>query len=210
MLDKKVGVCLAVGVVYADLQSGVNLMIFAAVACVTKELVGPDVFYEVYNEVDLTTTTFNFSGKLVAMPRLTAWYADSADLVYTYSGRTNVPKAWPPSIKYLKDRVEAATGFTYNSCLVNFYRDGRDSVSWHADDEPEVVDSPIASLSLGTPRFFEYRKVNSESGIERILLEHGDILTMLPEFQKEYKHRLPKDKMCFGPRLNLTFRTIKI
>lgn len=183
---------------------------FDSVMYLQKHRINPNVFYEVYNEIEWITTNYNFGGKVVAMPRLTAWYADSKNLVYTYSGKTNIPRTvWTPSLKALKNKVETATGFTYNSCLANLYRDGRDSVGWHADDEPEVVNSPIASLSLGTSRTFEYRE-NTGPITNSVLLEHGDILVMMPEFQLKYKHRIPKDRMCFGPRLNLTFRTITI
>lgn len=59
----------------------------------------------------------------------------------------------------LKSQIEANTGHTFNSLLCNLYRDEKDSVDWHSDDEPALGSCPvIASLSLGATRTFEMRK----------------------------------------------------
>lgn len=65
------------------------------------------------------------------------------------------PRPIPPCLDILRQQVEAATGATYNFCLVNYYASGEDSISFHSDDERFLGDQPnIASLSLGGEREF--------------------------------------------------------
>ena len=59
----------------------------------------------------------------------------------------------------LKNQIEENTGHTFNSLLCNLYRNEKDSVDWHSDDEPSLGRCPtIASLSFGATRMFEMRK----------------------------------------------------
>ncbi|KAM8929258.1 alpha-ketoglutarate-dependent dioxygenase alkB homolog 3 isoform 1-T1 [Lycaon pictus] len=90
-------------------------------------------------------------------PRLTAWYGE---LPYTYSRITMEPNPhWPAVLRTLKDQIEENTGHTFNSLLCNLYRDEKDSVDWHSDDEPSLGRCPvIASLSFGATRAFEMRR----------------------------------------------------
>ncbi|EPY81496.1 alpha-ketoglutarate-dependent dioxygenase alkB 3-like protein [Camelus ferus] len=90
-------------------------------------------------------------------PRLTAWYGE---LPYTYSRVTMEPNPhWHPVLLTLKNQIEANTGHTFNSLLCNLYRNEKDSVDWHSDDEPSLGRCPIiASLSFGATRIFEMRK----------------------------------------------------
>ena len=85
-------------------------------------------------------------------PRLTAWFGESD---YTYSGRTMRAAAWPACLAALRPLVDRAAGCSFNAVLLNLYRDGRDSMGMHSDDEPELGRDPVvASLSLGQPRTF--------------------------------------------------------
>ncbi|KAL0628910.1 Alpha-ketoglutarate-dependent dioxygenase alkB-like protein 3 [Plecturocebus cupreus] len=90
-------------------------------------------------------------------PRLTAWYGE---LPYTYSRITmEANPHWHPVLRTLKNRIEENTGHTFNSLLCNLYRNEKDSVDWHSDDEPSLGRCPIiASLSFGATRTFEMRK----------------------------------------------------
>ena len=71
----------------------------------------------------------------VRIPRLSAWHGDRP---YTYSGLIMNPEPWTPPLMAIKRRTEELSGRRFNSVLLNLYRDGRDSVSWHSDDEPEL------------------------------------------------------------------------
>ncbi|EHH22971.1 alpha-ketoglutarate-dependent dioxygenase alkB homolog 3 isoform X3 [Macaca nemestrina] len=148
-------------------------------------------------------------------PRLTAWYGE---LPYTYSRITMEPNPhWHPVLRTLKNRIEENTGHTFNSLLCNLYRNEKDSVDWHSDDEPSLGRCPtIASLSFGATRIFEMRKKPppEENGdytyVERVKipLDHGTLLIMEGATQADWQHRVPKEYHSREPRVNLTFRTV--
>jgi alkylated DNA repair dioxygenase AlkB len=149
-----------------------------------------------------------FYGKRHPIPRLTAWYGDHGAR-YTYSKIGNDPLPWSQTLLGLKHSIEDFTKQRFNSVLLNLYRTGADSVSWHADDEPELGPTPfIASLSLGTPRPFELRRADDQKKIERVTLEHGSLLVMFGASQQLWRHRIAKTSRPIGARINLTFRYI--
>lgn len=149
-------------------------------------------------------------GRAVAAPRLTSFHADP-DCAYSYSGLTYRPQPWTPTLGRLRDLVTSLTGQHCNSVLCNLYRDGRDAMGYHADNEPELGprrdDIFIASLSLGAPRRF-ILKHRSGSPRHRYELGDGRLLVMRGATQQRYLHALPRTKRPVGPRLNLTFRVI--
>lgn len=147
-------------------------------------------------------------GKLVKFPRLTAWYGD-AGMTYRYSGKTYNPLAWTDDLLEIKKSIETSTQQEFNSVLLNYYRNGQDSMGWHADDEKELGPNPfIASINFGATRPFQIRHNHTKEKHE-ILLEHGSLLTMGGTFQHHWKHQIPKRKGIQDPRINLTFRKIK-
>lgn len=149
-----------------------------------------------------------FGAKSVPLPRLTAWYGDVG---YSYSGVYHPARPWPPLLAELRERAWSAwpgCGVTRkpNSVLVNWYRDGRDSMGWHSDDEPELGSAPtIWSVSLGATRRFLLRRRSSG---ERLALDlpHGSLLVMAGDCQRAWQHSLPKTTKPLGQRVNLTFR----
>lgn len=148
-----------------------------------------------------------FGGREVLQPRLTAWWGD-AGASYVYSGIRNEPQPWPDWMLMLRDQLEHWTGVCFNSCLGNLYRDGRDSVVLHADDEPELGPEPtIASLSLGASRKFQLR--NASAAPIDLMLDDGDLLVMSGPMQREWRHAVPKMVRVDGPRVNLTFRWVE-
>jgi len=141
-------------------------------------------------------------GRRIALPRLTAWYGEAG---YTYSGIRNAPAPWLPELLAVKAVAERCAGAGFNAVLCNLYRDGRDSVSWHADDEP-AMGPLIASVSLGAVRRFQLRH-RAERGLRVALdLPHGSCLVMAGATQRHWLHQLPKTARPVGPRINLTFR----
>jgi alkylated DNA repair dioxygenase AlkB len=140
-------------------------------------------------------------------PRLTAWYADPG-LTYSYSGITHHAVSWTPELLAVKQRAESAAVTSWNSLLLNFYRDGRDSIGSHADDEPELGTNPIiGSISLGAERRFVLKHPESGEKIE-FTLPHGSLLVMGGASQHHWRHGVPKTGKPVGPRINLTFRYI--
>lgn len=147
-------------------------------------------------------------GREVACPRLSAWYGNKV-AHYSYSGLTLEPRPWPSALATLRRRVEAATGTRFNAVLANLYRDGRDGMGWHSDDEPELGRNPvIASVSLGAPRRFRLRHVGPPRLTLAFDLTHGSLLVMAGELQHYWRHAVPKTTRAVAPRLNLTFRRV--
>ena len=148
-------------------------------------------------------------GKMYRQPRLVAWYGDEGSK-YTYSGITLNPIPWTDLLFDIKRRVETATRAKFNSVLLNYYRDNRDSMGFHSDDEAELGDKPvIASLSLGEERtlILKHRR-NKLARPVRLTLESGSLLLMKGETQRYWKHGIAKETRRCGPRINLTFRRI--
>jgi Alkylated DNA repair protein len=148
------------------------------------------------------------AGRVIPIPRLNAWYGDvGAD--YSYSGVALETLPWTSALAALKSIVEAATQHNFNSALVNLYRDNRDSVDWHADDEPELGLQPIvASLSLGESRTFELRRKDNHREKFKLVLPHGSLLLMAGNTQRQWQHRVAKEKPLCGERVNITFRKV--
>jgi alkylated DNA repair dioxygenase AlkB len=148
-------------------------------------------------------------GKMHLQPRLVAWYGDRGS-DYTYSGITLTPLPWTDLLVEIKTRVETVTAASFNSVLLNYYRDNRDSMGFHSDDEPELGLRPvIASLSLGEERTLILKhKLNKLAKPIRLKLASGSLLLMKGETQKYWTHGIAKESRPCGPRINLTFRQI--
>jgi len=145
-------------------------------------------------------------GRWLPVPRLTAWYGDDAT-TYEYSGIHLDPAAWTAPLLEVKAAVEAEVGVPFNSVLANLYRDGRDSVAWHADDEHELGREPvIASVSFGATRTFGLRSNDDHRLRHDIELTPGSLLVMAGRTQHRWQHRVAKTAKPVGPRINLTFR----
>jgi alkylated DNA repair dioxygenase AlkB len=144
-------------------------------------------------------------GKLIQTRRKVAWYADDS-ISYTYSGRTKIGLPWTPTLSLLKSAIENKVKSYFNGCLLNYYHDGQDGASWHADDEKSIrPKSCIASISLGAARKFDFKHRQTQEKVS-ILLEPGSLLVMLGSTQEHWIHQLAKSKKIKDPRLNLTFR----
>ncbi len=154
-------------------------------------------------------------GKKVLEPRLTAWYGD-AEKSYTYSGKTQKAKIWTPELTELRFLVSewvmqclGAAIPDFNSVLLNYYRNGSDSMGYHADNEKELGKNPvIASVNLGQTRRFQFRRKDDKSIKHDIELTHGSLLIMAGEMQHYWQHGIPKEPKKNQPRINLTFRHI--
>jgi alkylated DNA repair dioxygenase AlkB len=148
-------------------------------------------------------------GRTYAQPRLIAWFGDQGKN-YTYSGLTLVPLPWTALLTQIRQRVELLTTVQFNSVLLNYYRDGNDSMGMHSDDEPELGPNPvIASLSLGEERTFILRhRTKKQLQPLRLPLASGSLLLMQGETQEHWKHGIEKENGPCGPRVNLNFRRI--
>ena len=152
-------------------------------------------------------------GREHAIPRRHQWYGDP-DARYRWSGLEMQPLPWTSELAELRERLGAATGVVFNSVLANLYRNGQDSMGWHADDEPELGEQPvIASISLGAERDLLLRRKTDRVRGERsvkLCLPHGSLLLMSGDTQRNWQHALPRRARLAEPRINLTFRRILV
>jgi len=166
-----------------------------------------ELLYRLWAELNWQQRAIRLFGKEVMQPRLICWQSDP-EVNYSYSGLRMEPTAWHPSVAELRSRLHRELGLHFNSVLLNAYRNGQDSMGWHADDEPELgPNPPIASISLGAPRKFLWREkpCGKSSGME---LQQGSLLLMSGSFQDRCQHSVPKTRRKSDLRINLTFRRI--
>lgn len=166
------------------------------------------LFEQLIQQVQWQQEKIKLYGQVHDVPRLTAWYGDPAKS-YTYSGITAYALEWIEPLLEIKCRIERVSDFTFNSVLINRYRNGSDSVSWHADDEPELGENPvIGSVSFGETRQFQMKHKSLDEK-RKISLEHGSFLLMKGCTQHHWLHQIPKSKRALDERINLTFRKIR-
>lgn len=149
-------------------------------------------------------------GRTIPLPRLQAWYGEK-DAVLRYSGMSVPPLVWTDDLLSIRNRVASVTGLNFNAVLLNYYRDGKDSVGWHSDDEREFGPHPIiASVSFGASREFVLKhSVKAHVKNVKCTLTHGSLLVMGDTVQNYWKHQLPKTRRVTAPRINLTFRNFQ-
>ncbi|GAA4319158.1 alpha-ketoglutarate-dependent dioxygenase AlkB [Pontixanthobacter gangjinensis] len=147
-------------------------------------------------------------GREILQPRLTALFGEDGKS-YRYSGLEMHPQPFPPELEEVRRKCEKYSDTSFNVCLANLYRDGADSMGWHADDEKELGKNPvIASVSLGAERIFHLKHKIDKTARHKIRLQHGSLLIMKGSTQEFWKHQLPKTKKVSEPRINLTYRKI--
>ena len=192
---------------WSDLSNGARLGYWPGALCSSLDC--PSIFKQLIDTMPWQQREVRVMGRLVMQPRLVCYMADGPHLAYTYSGLTLQPLPWAPAVQHIKQQVEQLAGTTFNSCLMNFYRDGNDHISWHSDNEALYGPQPIiASVSLGASRDFMLRSIADSSVKIKLHLTQGDVLVMAGTMQQQWLHSVPKRKTIGEPRLNLTFRTI--
>jgi alkylated DNA repair dioxygenase AlkB len=132
--------------------------------------------------------------KRVDEPRLTApWSARSGDPLR------------PPLLEEVRRALAERYERDFDSVGFNLYRDGRDSVAWHADRIAKEIAHPIVALvSLGEPRRFLLRPKGGGAS-RTFLLGRGDLLVTGGQTQRTWEHSVPKVKQA-GPRISMAFR----
>ena len=158
--------------------------------------------------VEWETHRIRMFGRHVDSPRQSSWIGDEgAD--YTYSGTRFAPRPWPEPLVALRQQLDHDLEHRFNSVLANRYRDGRDYMGWHSDDEAALGIRPIiASISLGATRRFVLKHRKESSRPLQLELPHGSLLVMGGDTQVNYRHALPRTARPVGERINLTFRKI--
>jgi len=153
-------------------------------------------FKTLFSEVPWQQRMRKMYDKMVLDPRLTAYY-----------GGENGHQ-WTPALLEIKASIEKVTEISFDRVLLNLYRNGKDSVSWHSDQIPaDGKHHHIASVTFGDTRIFKVRhKSTKDIPPLDIPLTHGSLLLMGETMQAHYEHHIPKTARDIGPRINLTFR----
>ena len=165
------------------------------------------IYQRLLREQNWPSNRYIVAGRQFTLPRLQTWHADPG-IKYSYSNNLLETRAWTFLLSDIRAKVELCLDFSFNSVLVNWYRNGEDYVGWHADNEPELGEKPfIVLLTFGAERLFEFRHRKSlECG--QILLRSGTLLIMQPDFQHHWHHSVPIDDTVKEGRINLTFRKV--
>jgi alkylated DNA repair dioxygenase AlkB len=132
--------------------------------------------------------------QVVAEPRLTApWNAASGEPLQ------------PPVLEEIRNLLSARYERDFDSVGFNLYRDGRDSVAWHADRIPKEVEVPVVALvAFGEPRKFQLRPKGGRIA-HTFLLGDGDLLVTGGDTQRTWEHAVPKVREA-GPRISVAYR----
>ena len=146
-------------------------------------------------------------GKDTKIPRLQCWVGDEG-CEYRYSGKQLNRQIWSQDLIMIRKKIYEELKIDFNSVLANYYRDGKDSMGWHSDDEKELGPDPtIASISFGSERDLVFRnKITKET--LAIPQTNGCLILIDGKTQKNWQHSIKKTQKVIGPRINLTFRNI--
>lgn len=168
-----------------------------------------ELFNKLKTEIPWQQDNITVFGKTHPQPRLTSLFGNEGK-PYGYSNIVMHPNLWNPLLMFIKDEIEQACNENFTTVLLNYYRNGKDSNGWHADNEKELGRNPvIASVSFGAERSFHLQHNTIKGQKLKINLEHGSLLIMKGPTQHFWKHQVPKTAKDIGPRINLTFRIIK-
>ena len=167
-----------------------------------------EIYYvKLLNEINWQHDVVKIFVKEFITKRKVAFLGDEG-ISYKYSGKTKIAEKWLKFILEIKSTVEQISGEKFNACLLNYYHNGSEAMSWHSDNEKEILKhSAIASVSFGAERKFGFKHNFSKEEIS-LMLENGSLLIMKDETQIYWKHKLYTNAKISEPRINLTFRTI--
>lgn len=167
-----------------------------------------EIYYvKLLKEINWQHDVVKIFGKEIITKRKVAFLGDEG-ISYKYSGKNKIAENWLKFILEIKSTVEQISGEKFNACLLNYYHNGSEAMSWHSDNEKEILKhSAIASVSFGAERKFGF-KHNFSKEVISLMLENGSLLIMKDETQIYWKHKLYTNAKITLPRINLTFRTI--
>lgn len=170
-----------------------------------------------FKNINWTHDQIKIFGKQLFVPRFSAWYGDE-NAAYSYSGLKLKPNPWNEKLLFIKNKIEnlidsdelaKTKKLKFNSVLLNWYRDGQDSMGWHSDNEKELGQNPvIASVNFGVTRRFILRNNNKKTEKIEFPLTNGSLLIMAGQIQHFWQHSVPKESKINENRVNLTFRVV--
>lgn len=167
-----------------------------------------DIYTDMLKNTPWQQDRITLFGKTHPQPRLTAFHGDVGKTL-SYSGITMKAHDWTQTLLAIKNKIQTLCDAPFNTVLLNYYRDGKDSNGWHADNESYLGVNPIiASVTFGAERAFHLKHNSLDLPATKIILEHGSLLVMKGSTQHCWKHQIAKTAKPIGPRINLTFRIV--
>jgi len=165
-----------------------------------------ELYSHTKNNCNWEQSEIKLAGKLVKIPRLQSWMADPNIKTGMYQVQKQLP--WSPLVQEVKQTLEGLCNCTFNYVLINYYRNGKDYISWHSDSEANAPGKNIiASLSVGgTRRFLLKHKTKELVPKMEFRLNHGSLIVMEGTTQLHWMHTIPKELKVKQPRINFTFR----
>ena len=162
------------------------------------------LFAVLHAGIDWRQEIATLMGRRVPIPRLTAWHGAAG---YVYSGIRLTPGTLDAAAARAQGAGRGLAGQPFNSVLLNLYRDGRDSVSWHADNEPGLGRDPvIASISLGAVRRFQLKHRRAAPTPDASISPTAPAWSWPARPSTTGSTSCPRPRRAVGPRINLTFR----
>lgn len=167
-----------------------------------------DLFEALKNTVLWQSRQITLFGRAHTIPRLESFVGEQG-VAYGYSAARYEANGWPVALQTSMVALSAQLGWQPNAALLNYYRNGADSMGWHADDEPEMGREPtVAILSLGATRDLRFRRRDDHKTVLNAKLDAGSLLLMSGNIQHQWQHALPK-RANAGERISCTFRKIR-
>jgi alkylated DNA repair protein (DNA oxidative demethylase) len=135
---------------------------------------------------------------------------------YRYAAKDPLTdQPWPPLPEFFAALATSAAAqagypdFQPDACLINVYPPGA-GMGLHQDRDEQDLKAPIVSFSLGLPAIFLWGGKKRTDPVQRILLEHGDVLVWGAETRLHYHGIAPvkagEHPLVGAKRINLTFR----
>jgi alkylated DNA repair dioxygenase AlkB len=152
-----------------------------------------DLFDQLLAEAPWRQRERKMYDKVVLEPRMVAWWGPGAPL--------------PEPLEAMRSALSEQYRVEFDSVGVNLYRDGRDGVAWHGDNNRKVLHDPlVATVSLGERRRFLLRPGTAGSPAHRFRPGGGDLLVMGGNCQHSWQHTVPKEPSGAGARMSVTIR----
>ncbi|RHZ46578.1 hypothetical protein Glove_613g10 [Diversispora epigaea] len=168
------------------------------------------IYTELINLPYWIRPTFKIHGRNSLAHRLTSAFGSNPNKVYRYSGTSVGADAleYPPSVKLIQEKIEIILNTNFNFVLLNWYKNGRDYIGEHSDNEKGLKPNGIiVSVSLGASRKFVFRS-KLDKNVYKLILQNGSLLVMKGTTQKYWKHSIPEERKITEGRISLTFRQL--
>lgn len=147
-------------------------------------------------------------GKICHQHRSIGFFSNDS-IGYHYSGQLAKSQPLTDNLQELLDQVNELYQADFNGILINKYENGCDYISAHSDDEKDLSNIGVISLSYGATRKFRIRDKITKKIVKDIPLIEYEIVQMGGDFQKEFTHEIPMEKKITAPRYSFTFRKHK-